>query len=494
MMIACSLMGVAIMMGLYGWMHVARGERHNSTQAELDMNVRTAIERIRAETRLSAIEKMVYHPEGAGPYDAISFPVAFARDDQGLVPMLSDTNILWDTTVIYHVDNESPNRLLRTTFSPRHNDMTIEQRKAQLAGVVAAGHGEGLEGVGETAATRTIFANFFSWSITPVAGVFDTYSERHGTKRINFGTVALGPGNHLYTFASRGKNSSSSGRKLGLDTLRVSSGACDLEAEELSLAECSPSPVRQPGFVYSGKNSLLADPGDSESVSVSLSIPNDRWVETNFRAYGSGAENVETAIDPVAHDMVVQLCGTGLAWQAAQQTGSARQVDATPCTNRAFRVLIQGSDAGWVRHNGRLIKHPSGVTPYSGVRLELPAGAIVGEFATIAVAAPTSLSSLSGLAGTFRALRMTRESPTSALAELADGAPMNIDQTNNYVVSFWLRASASGIRFENVRDPSVRMTAMVADCAESQSLALLGTPDWSALPGLTQTADVQFAR
>src|SRR5690554_5465616 len=82
MMFAAVLLAVAAAMGLSGWAHVLRSERRNSTQAELDMDVRTAIERIRSEMRLSSVEKMVFYPSGPGPYEAVSFPVAFDRDNE----------------------------------------------------------------------------------------------------------------------------------------------------------------------------------------------------------------------------------------------------------------------------------------------------------------------------------------------------------------------------------------------------------------------------
>ena len=59
MLMAGAIMMLASVMAVYGWIYVMRGERKNSIQAELDMNVRMAIERIRSEVRLSAIDRIV---------------------------------------------------------------------------------------------------------------------------------------------------------------------------------------------------------------------------------------------------------------------------------------------------------------------------------------------------------------------------------------------------------------------------------------------------
>ncbi len=469
MLIAAAIMMMASAMAIYGWIYVMRGERINSIQAELDMNVRMAIERIRSEVRLSAIDKIVFYPEGPGPYVAISFPVAFNRDDQGLTPMLSDTNILWDTTIIYHVDTVSTNRLLRTTFAPRDNDMNHAERMEQLNSVVTRGKGAGAEGNNEVASTRVIFANFISWSISAVAGVFDAYNAMPGKRRINFGSLPLGPGKHSFAFTSLGKNMASSGCKLGIDTLKTSAGACELEAEDLELGSCSPVPVQQPGYIFSGKNALVSNPGEGADVNLTLIVPNDRWTESNFRNYGIGSANVETALDETANDEVVRIKGGGVAWQATEQTGNSATTETSPVAgSRAYRILLQGSVMGWIRSNGRLMPDPP--APYSsGVRLRLPADAEVASRAFIGLAEPTAVSALQVSAGTFRELKLVPDYAPggSNLWVLAGGEPMEISTTNNYVLSFWLLQGDSVVTWQDTRGAGGSMAAVRTNCTEA---------------------------
>ena len=49
LMVAVALISITIAMAMTGWIFAMRGERRNSAQAELDIQVRTAIERLRAE-------------------------------------------------------------------------------------------------------------------------------------------------------------------------------------------------------------------------------------------------------------------------------------------------------------------------------------------------------------------------------------------------------------------------------------------------------------
>ena len=491
MLMAGAIMMLASVMAVYGWIYVMRGERKNSIQAELDMNVRMAIERIRSEVRLSAIDRIVYYPDGSGPYVALSFPMAFNRDNQGLTPMLSDTNILWDTTVIYHVDPLSTNRLLRTTFTPRDNAMDPARRREQLRRVVTQGGGEGLEGNGEVAATRVIFANFFTWSISAIAGVFDAYSATPGKRRLNFGALPLGPGEHRLTFAALDRNTASSGYKLGIDTLKVSAGACELEAEDLDLIDCNPAPATQPGYAFSGKCALVSDPGDGADVDLTLIVPNDRWTESNFRSYGVGSADVEVALDEAADDEVVRINGGGVVWQAAEQTGSPETLTPSAVAGyRAYRVLLQGSTQGWIRKHGRLMPHTA--PPYwSGVRMRLPVGTLVDAVATIGLAEPTATSALAVRPGTLRRLnRVTDTVSGEALWVLAGSVPMEISPTNNYVVSFWVWEGGTLSFWNDTRAAGGSMAVVRTNCLPS----VLGESSWPATAGVRLLNGVPYVQ
>ncbi len=518
LLFAAVILAVASVMGVCGWLRVLRGERVNSAQAELDIQVRTAIERIRAEARLSAAEKMVFHPDGPGPYDAISFPVAFARDDIGLVPMLSETNILWDTTVIYHVDTRSPDRLLRTTFSPRDNGMTQTERRSQLAQVVAGGGGEGCEGAGERASTRVVFANFFAWKIEPLAGVFDTYAPQLARQPVNFGTAPLGPGAHTFTFTAIGRNAAAGGCKLGIDTLRVSPTGHAREAEDQTVAGSSAPAARRyiPGGSWSGHHDLLVNPGDADELSTTLVLDNDRWEETNFRFCSpEGTHHAEARFDTTLLDYVVRLTGSGVVWRAADQTLDRNPaVTPTNLNDHAFRVLIRGGDDGVIQQDGRLmpmqnewpgIDWPANRPPSSYLLFRIPGWNQAQEcYATIAVAA--GHGSPFAARPPFRFLRLYRDGGdnTRWLGLLkatrpeggANLGPMEISRTNSYVVTFRIdgldHAGARRVAWRNLRDPGGRMSVVATNMSKETFLAMRENTDWAGSPHTTALADLCF--
>ena len=119
-LVATAILGITMIAAVSGWLYVFRGERMNSVQNELDMDVRAAMERLRADIRLSSIDKMYYYPEGPGPYTAISIPLARDDNGDGLIELDDSGKIIWDKTVIYHVWSGTPNQLRKTTFDPRN--------------------------------------------------------------------------------------------------------------------------------------------------------------------------------------------------------------------------------------------------------------------------------------------------------------------------------------------------------------------------------------
>ena len=137
MVIALAITTLVVASATSGWLYCVRGERMNSTQTELDIAVRNSMENLKHDLRLSSLDKMFFYPPGPGPYPAISFPMAADTNNDGLVEMdATGTNILWASTVIYHVWTGTPNELRKTVFYPRDNTLTPAQCQAQLGSVV----------------------------------------------------------------------------------------------------------------------------------------------------------------------------------------------------------------------------------------------------------------------------------------------------------------------------------------------------------------------
>ncbi len=364
-MIALVLVMIAMSMAMAGWLYMARGEKRNATQLELDMNVRKAIEQVRSRLRLSSLERvMFYRPPGAEHYTAISFPLAEDDDGDGLIETSDGTNIVWDKTVIYHVWKGSPEQLLCTTFSPRDNTLSQEQRRQQLAEVVTAGNGAGTIN-GAAASTVTVFENLFDWKLWPKGSTFDAYSDSLKRELVPFGSMVLTPGAHSVMFRTTGKNSASSGYKIGLDYVRASPSGSDREAEWQSVLANPSSVAVSRQYMTQGSwsdNYQLFFDASAVGQSVSLALENDCWEEHTFRTPGGSFERTSMKRTSFAstglEDGCISLDGLGWNWYAANQAPGTNflLMSDTNYDRCAVRVLIKGAclpDGGFISADGQ---------------------------------------------------------------------------------------------------------------------------------------------
>ena len=258
---AFAILMLALVAAMTGWGYVVRGERINSVQNELDIDVRTTMERLRNDLRLSSLDHVFVWPQGVSTNTAISFPKARDDDGDGLIELDANGLIIWDITLIYHVWNSSPNELRLTTFDPRDTTLDDAQRQAQLESVVVNGSGAGTYNAGN-ASTRALFRNLFFWNIRGKGAEFDTYSPTYTRMRnIEFGSCLLAPGPHDFKFEVLGKNANSSGHSIGLDTITPSPNGLPREGEAQyppavqSGASCSENYMAQGS--WSGNYELL---------------------------------------------------------------------------------------------------------------------------------------------------------------------------------------------------------------------------------------------
>ena len=120
-MIALSIMSLAVAAAMGLWILFMYKTHRVNAQVELDMDVRSVIERFRTEVRNTARETIVFYPEQREPYEAVSFALAADDDGDGLMDMDAvGSNILWRQTVVYHVWNHSPYQMRRTVFFNRN--------------------------------------------------------------------------------------------------------------------------------------------------------------------------------------------------------------------------------------------------------------------------------------------------------------------------------------------------------------------------------------
>ncbi len=511
LLVASSAFLLALALSLGGWSYVLKGERRNSVQCELDMQVRMAIERLRSELRVSSVDKMVFHPAGPGPYTAISFPVPRDNDGDGLVDMQEDERFIdWADTVVYHIARGSPDRLLRTVFSPRDNTLTSEQRAEQLATVVADGHGSNAHN-GQNSTTRVLFSNFFTWAIDPKNLTLDAYNPVIARRRVLFGSALIGPGDHTYRFAVQGRNPLSEGFKLGLDTLHVSPTTLDFEAEDQLLLAGGDNAARtfMPEGSWGGNHQLLFDTGAaSEALPLTLQIPCDRWDERNFRTTGAVHERTQVVYDEAAGHYALELVGKGEAWNAADQTGSGETPDATVnFAGCGVRMLIRGDELdtlGFIRHDGRITGNSSfWIEGRPALYFRIPpkwsphdpglGPHLLYVAATIAEADPAGAATLDIRPGTLRHLNLQRQGSSQNVVGMVGAGtallPIPISRTNSYVVSLRFPASYSPSYlpvWSNIVD-SARIATVTIPAAAATDLS---AASWSGKTGLATYPDL----
>ena len=451
MVISLAITTIVVMAATGGWLFTVRGEKLNSVQSELDMDVRKTMENLKRDLRLSSLDKMYFYPPGPGPYTAISFPMAADTNNDELVEMMTGgTNILWTSTVIYHVWRGSPNELRKTVFTPRDNSLTPAQCQAQLESVVTNGSGSATYG-GANASSRAIFKNLFTWELWGKSATFDGYAAT--TERdmdVAFGSILLDTGTHLVKFEVIGKNAASSGYKIGLDTLTASAcgepreGEAQLPVSSQSGATAGAEYMAQGS--WSGNYQLKFEPSAIGSY-FTLSIDNDRWEETNFRGQGALCKRTIVGFDSSLSpkDYIVQLEGSPgypwgsptdpYAWTAANQTGTDTAIpDNNTLNNAVVRVLLRG---GSLSENNGAIRF-SGHFPY--VRFQAPAnGALRILAAYIAEAADsTNCSPNAATSGTqlYFGGDTSHTIYSSGYAWAVPQAPFAIDSSKSYLISF----------------------------------------------------------
>jgi hypothetical protein len=432
-----------------GWLFILRAERLDSVQSELDIDVRTAMERLKAELRLSSMDEIAFHPAGIGPYTAISFPLACDSDGDGLIEMDgAGTNIYWDKTVVYHVWTGTPYRLLRTVFDRRTNTLTAVQRQAQIDYVVL--HGEGASTYeGASAHTESVFENLFQWSIWGKGAVCDCYSPTlERVEGLPMGAALLTNGMHDFKFACVGKNAASTGYRIGVDSVVASpcGGVREAEAQLPVRAQSGASA----GLDYMAEgawsgNYQLLFPATAVGHYFTLGMENDRWEETNFRAKAAVCDRTvvefNTSLNPM--DYVMRLEGLGYTWLAEDQTGSASDYSDTTdgLTNCAVRVLLRGErmeQGGWLSYHGRA--HYVCFMSAAGATLRIKS-AYVSEAASM-----TNLTMNAADSGIQLFFDGSPSCPGTTIYNSYAWAwplsPYEIDRSKSYVLSFDVEATA----------------------------------------------------
>lgn len=493
--VAALILIIAVSMAMRGFLYVLRGTRHNISQNELDIDVQTAMERIKRDLRLSSMDRLSFAPASAKEYTAISFPMARDDDGDGAVDMDENNDIIWDRQLVYHVWASTPNQLRLTVFDPRDNSLTPDERQAQAEHVLKYGSGDGTHN-GNNAATLTVFENLFNWSLKPSGAEYDAYAEEKSRDiNVPLGTAVLDSGNHTITFELTGKNAKSSSYKFGIDTITMSPSYGEREAEAQlpasAIAGPTPSAVYMSNGSWSG-NYHLYFPSYAKGHSFTLTLANDRWEETNFGRTGFVNEDTEIEFKEnlSPKDFVVGLDGMKTNWWAnlltGDETGHTPAYDALRST--AIRVVLPGretGETGTLSGNGKNCR----VTFKSG---DYPNQGLLIQYAYIAEAATSTNLTMDTIAGTEKLLKFggsTWGYVTPGKSIQSDWVNLTIDEERSYIVSYLLTAHGGwsnpwqwDMAYTNASE-----ACFVVPASSTPGLATLTSPTWSTRGDVIKT-------
>ncbi len=393
------LVAAAISVFLIGGATVAlinavRFWRAEAIRSELHMDLETALERIRHDLRLSSvgIGLMAFYPADAAAYTAISFPLASPGAD-GLLERDENNDIIWDTTVIYHVRPGSPDELIRTTFHPRNENAASEDFYLQLESTVQATTTAGVQAAAlddEVAESRIVFRNLVEMVFRPPDLLFDGYAPQYGRARsFNWGGIVLSNGVNELTFTVRGRNAASDpeGYKVGIDRFALSYSGSPREGEmvlpvhnhpvapyysyEINRGAVEAEDMSEYGASWSGNSQLTFLPpiGNAEGASITFHVENDLWCDANFDSPpGVLASNCNRRlvrafedIEPHIADFVVAM-DSSRVWDAVFGFASDEPLEASNLSlasdDTQFINIIYGGaggqstitmDGSWVR-------------------------------------------------------------------------------------------------------------------------------------------------
>ncbi|MDA0989327.1 MAG: prepilin-type N-terminal cleavage/methylation domain-containing protein [Verrucomicrobia bacterium] len=445
--IAASLLVVVVTMAMASFMYVISRNNHSFIQNELDIDVQVSMERIKRDLRLSTLDKMFFYPDGAGPYIAMSFPLARDDDGDGAVELDGNTNIIWDQTLIYHAWSGSPNQLRLTTFDPRNGNLTDSERQAQVDSVAAVGNGS-MTHNGSNATTIVVFENLFTWNVTPQAAPYDAYADSL-SRDIDavLGSIVLDSGAHTLEFKVIDKNAASTGYKIGLDTIRASQSHSEREAEEQLpvTAQSGATAVNQymSGGSWNG-NRQLYFPAAAIGDYFRITLDNDAWEESNFRALGETHENTTVSFDTLISpsDFVVLLDGMSTNWLATEQTGATNGYSTAvdDLTGAAIRVILRGNEmpnGNWISSSGKKCK----------VLFKAGSGDLYIEHAYIATCSNSESNTMDAVTGSEVRLTFSGANSANIAAGThlwSDVVAFAIDEEQSYLVSYLVRSTAGG--------------------------------------------------
>lgn len=357
-LVAATLAVVFIASGATAFMYILKHESLSSAQAELDIEVRLAAERLKRQMRLSALNEMVFYPQepvGSPPsHISVGFPLPGEPGPEGMVQLTGKGRVEWGKTVIIHPyppHREGTRELRITTFEPRDHTLTDAQRFQQIEDVTINGEATGQTYNHTNANTMVVFRNLFDWGIRPLEAIYDGYApNKRRDSKVTLGSVVVKPGMNTMTLTTVGADPRVEENKMfaRLDTLMLTPSYLDREAENLDLVTHNgPMPYKnyEANAIYSA-NHLLKFPAAETDQWFMLEFENDCWEKVTFRQLGDLHRQTDVIFDDTVYPRryALTLAGMTRTWEATTQTGTNNPAIGPNLHNHAMRILMRGHD------------------------------------------------------------------------------------------------------------------------------------------------------
>lgn len=334
-LVAAALGGMFLTSVMSAWFFTTRTWKDESVRSRLRYQIEKAVEHLKEDVRLSDGNGILFYPQNDATYTAISLPRATLASN-GLLTR-DATGIVWDSTVMYYVYDNGSQLELRRTVYPSFNSNSAT-RQTQLDTLVLTGTGI----TGST--TEELFtADGAALEITSTTPIFDGYATSTTLASGNFGSIRLTAGAHEISFEVVGKNASSSGYAMGLDTLSLMPSGSTREVEALQISSDSgQSATAEDMTAYGvwGGNNQIEYASLAVGHYITFDVYYDEWMESNFGDM-THTNTVVSGSDPVLTLLSRESQSITPSWEADAQTGSAPADESL--ANQSVRCVIEGS-------------------------------------------------------------------------------------------------------------------------------------------------------
>lgn len=391
-------MGILIfVMGgvLSSFVHALRIFQQQQVVNELTHDLEIAMESIHRDLRLSSVGTglMSFYPENGSAYTAISLPLSEPPAvTNALLERDSVTGkIIWNRTIVYHVREGTPDKLLRTVFAPRDTNSVSADFYDQLVKVEAALNDADLDAAclpfESVISSRVVFENLVHLEFRSTTPRYDTYAPatRHGGT-VNFGSVVLSNGWHNLEIEIVGQNPSASCPPFGihLDRFSLSPSGNWWDGEMFTPVKSHPAgsdyfehsasgmtvkAQNTLGPGWSGQAELVAEsPATNPGTVLTLKFYNDMWCDNNFlggQLYQdcySRLDKSYTSQDPFIADQVLSMLpGKKLVWSAAgcsdySYAGTLSDPAWDPTYFSYVRTYVRGVKAAGVDYSSQFVR------------------------------------------------------------------------------------------------------------------------------------------